>query len=160
MRCPVPVMLVAASIAAASPVRGQHEHQRETLGKVSFPTSCATAVQPQFDRAAAMLHSFWFDEAEKAFRAIAAADATCAMAHWGVAMTLWGNPFVRQPIPAERQVAGLAAAERAASLAARASHREQMYVDAAAALWRDHDTADHLVRLGRHEAAMKNLYEA
>lgn len=156
------LLTLSAAIVAVSPAFAQHAHHGggETLGKVSFPTSCAAAVQPQMDRAAAMLHSFWFEEANNAFTAIAAADSTCAMAHWGVAMTQWGNPFVRQPIPAERQRAGLAAAERAAALASRASHREQMYIDAAAALWRDADKLDHLARLARHEDAMKKLYDA
>jgi hypothetical protein len=154
--------LTLAAMTAAFPAAAQHEHHggKETLGRVSFPTSCAAAVQPEIDRAAAMLHSFWFDATHKAFDKIAAADPGCAMAHWGVAMTLWGNPFVRQPIPAERQQAGLAAAERAIALASRATHREQMYIDAAAALWRDADTLDHIARLARHEQAMKALYEA
>ena len=151
-----------AATTAASPAIAQHQHHggKEALGRVSFPTSCAPAVQADLDRAAAMLHSFWFDAAHKAFDKVAAADPNCAMAHWGAAMTLWGNPFVRQPIPAERQQAGLAAAERSAALASRATHREQMYIDAAAALWRDADKLDHLARLSRHEQAMKALYDA
>jgi hypothetical protein len=107
-----------------------------------------------------MLHSFWFDAAHKAFDKVATVDPTCAMAHWGVAMTLWGNPFVRQPIPPERQRAGLAAAERAIALASKATHRERMYIDAAAALWREGDKIDHLARLARHEDGMKALYDA
>ena len=160
MRHLVPIAL--AAILAASPALAQHgaHGAGETLGAGCFPTSCAPAVQPKLDRAAAMLHSFWFDEAHKAFTEVAAADTACAMAHWGVAMTLWGNPFVRQPIPPDLARAGLAAAERAAALAPRASHREQMYVDAALALWRDADKADHLARLARHEEAMRKLYEA
>src|SRR5919106_1947906 len=151
-----------ATALAAAPAIAQHAHHGggETLGKVSFPTSCATSVQLQMDRATAMLHSFWFEAANGEFTAIAAADSTCAMAHWGVAMTLWGNPFVRQPIPADRQREGFAAAERAAALASHASHREQMYIDAASALWRDADKLDHLARLARHEEAMKRLYDA
>ncbi|MDQ4079755.1 MAG: hypothetical protein M3125_03280, partial [Gemmatimonadota bacterium] len=155
------LLTLSAAMLIASPAFAQHEHHGgETVGKVSFPTSCASVVQSRMDRATAMLHSFWFEAAHQAFAAIAAADPTCAMAHWGVAMTLWGNPFVRQPIPADRQREGLAAAERAAVLAARASHREQMYIDAAAALWRDADKLDHLARLARHEEAMKKLYDA
>lgn len=154
--------IALASALAASPITAQHDHAKpgEKLGAVSFSTSCAPGVQQLFNTATAMLHSFWFDEANKAFTAVASADSTCAMAHWGVAMTAWGNPFARQALGAEQQRRGLAAAERAAALSARASHREQMYIDAAAALWRDADKADHLTRLARHEAAMKKLYEA
>jgi hypothetical protein len=155
------LFIIIAALFAASASPAQHEqHGNEALGRVSFPTSCTATVQPEIDRAAAMLHSFWFDAAHKAFDKVAAGDPSCAMAHWGVAMTLWGNPFVRQPIPAERQQAGLAAAERAASLASRMTHREQMYIDAAVALWRDADKLDHNARLARHEEAMKALYAA
>src|SRR5215210_4352260 len=153
--------IALASTLATLPIAAQHDHGKsgDKLGAVSFSTSCAPAVEQQFNTAIAMLHSFWFDEANKTFTAVASADTSCAMAHWGVAMTAWGNPFVRQPIGAEQQRRGLAAAERAADLSARASHREQMYMEAALALWRDADKVDHLVRLGRHEAAMKKLYE-
>src|SRR4029453_5079700 len=77
----------------------QHQHARpEKLGSVSFPTSCAPAVQAPFTRAVALLPSFWYDEAEKAFGAGAAADPSCAMAQWGVAMSLY-HPIWAAPTP-------------------------------------------------------------
>ena len=36
----------------------------EQLGTVSFVTSCEPAVQAQFTRSVALLHSFWFKEGE------------------------------------------------------------------------------------------------
>jgi hypothetical protein len=65
----------------------------EKLGKVHFPTSCAASVQPAFDRAVALLHSFWLDAAGKAFAGVAENDPGCAMAHWGTAMVLLGHPL-------------------------------------------------------------------
>jgi hypothetical protein len=50
-------------------------------------------VQPQFDRAVAMLHSFWFQQGEKAFREILESDPSCAIANWGIAAILIGNTF-------------------------------------------------------------------
>ena len=51
-----------------------HAHDMEShggaLGKVSFPTSCDPKVQPAFERAVAMLHSFWYSAGEKAFREV------------------------------------------------------------------------------------------
>jgi hypothetical protein len=44
-------------------------------------------VQKQFKRGVALLHSFAYSAAEKAFRDAAETDPNCAMAHWGVAMT-------------------------------------------------------------------------
>jgi len=60
---------------------------------VKFETSCAPAVKDDFNKAVALLHSFWFPEAIKAFEGILARDTTCAMAHWGLALSRWGNPF-------------------------------------------------------------------
>jgi hypothetical protein len=69
-----------------------HHHENvtpEQLGTVHFPTSCVIQVQAQFERGVALLHSFWYEEAEKQFNQIIQEDPRCAMAHWGVAMSLW-----------------------------------------------------------------------
>ena len=67
-----------------------HEDLTETqLGTVHFPISCAPSVQKPFARGVALLHSFWYEEAEKEFLDIAKDDPHCAMAHWGIAMSLW-----------------------------------------------------------------------
>src|SRR5579864_683239 len=67
-----------------------HEDLTETqLGTVHFPVSCSASVQKPFERGVALLHSFWYEEAEKDFLDIAKDDPKCAMAHWGVAMSLW-----------------------------------------------------------------------
>ena len=154
--------LAALTISGAQ-VRAQAAHQHpagdaEKLGKVSFSTTCEAAVQPRFERAVAMLHSFWFDEAHRAFDQVANDDPACAMAHWGVAMTLLGNPLIGQPLPAPRLAAALAAAERAGALSAKASPRERGYIDAALALYRDVGP-DRRPRLAAYEAAMRTLRE-
>ncbi len=59
------------------------------LGTVHFPVACAASVQKPFERGVALLHSFWYEEAEKEFLQIAKDDPHCAMAHWGVAMSIW-----------------------------------------------------------------------
>src|SRR5580693_10126825 len=67
-----------------------HEDLTETqLGTVHFPISCAASVQKPFARGVALLHSFWYEEAEKEFLDIAKNDPACAMAHWGIAMSIW-----------------------------------------------------------------------
>src|SRR5713226_7487674 len=69
-----------------------HHHEEltpEQLGTVHFPVSCAKAVHKPFERGVALLHSFWYEEAEKEFEQIAKDDPSCAMAHWGVAMSIW-----------------------------------------------------------------------
>ena len=68
----------------------------ERLGTVSFPTSCSPAVRAPFSRGVALLHDFWYEEAQRQFEAIAKTDPTCAMAHWGIAMSvfhqIWDRP--------------------------------------------------------------------
>ena len=61
----------------------------EKIGQVVFPVSCAPAMQKPFERAVALLHSFWYLESAKAFAAIAQADPSCGMAYWGVALSQW-----------------------------------------------------------------------
>jgi hypothetical protein len=62
-------------LLAASPARAQHAHgAAEKIGQVTFPISCHPAVQKPFERAVALLHSFWYLESLKAFTAVTEAD--------------------------------------------------------------------------------------
>src|SRR5436305_3987288 len=79
-------------LAVASPGCGgvgqEHDHGfPEKLGTVNFPISCSASDQKEFERATALLHSFAYSAAGKAFGDLVSKDAACAMAHWGVAMT-------------------------------------------------------------------------
>ena len=81
---------VFPAIADDGQGHNHHEDLNQTqLGTVHFPVSCAASVQKPFERGVALLHSFWYEEAEKEFEQIAKDDPHCAMAHWGVAMSLW-----------------------------------------------------------------------
>jgi tetratricopeptide (TPR) repeat protein len=149
--------LALSLVATVANAQAAHHHPAgspENLGKVVFPTTCNAEVQPRFERAVAMLHSFWFDEAYRAFQEVASADPSCAMAHWGVAMTLLGNPLIGQPLPAPRLANALAAAERADSLGRNVSPRERGYIDAVLALYRQAG-ADRRPGLAAYEAAMR-----
>src|SRR5437764_849593 len=66
-----------------------HHHDEVAAGgygTVHFATSCSAAVQTRFERAVAVLHSFGYEAARKAFEEVAQKDPDCAMAWWGVAM--------------------------------------------------------------------------
>src|SRR5438874_11827442 len=79
-----------------------HHHEEMTeaqLGTVHFSSSCATAVQKPIERGVAMLHSFWYEEAEKEFQQIEKDDPQCAMARWGVAMSIWHQLWNRPDRP-------------------------------------------------------------
>src|SRR5688572_33185226 len=87
---PMKPLLFALALVLAFPVRAADHHDHgapsgrppETLGKVSFPTSCNPKVQAQFERGISLLHSFWFGEGLKAFTAVTEQDPGCGMAYW------------------------------------------------------------------------------
>ena len=70
------------------PAQVVHEHG-SALGRVAFPVSCNAEARSRFEHAMAALHSFWWDEAGRAFDHVAAADSACAMAYWGLALNAW-----------------------------------------------------------------------
>ena len=166
---PVRSLLVAAIpllLVPPGPLRAQehaehaHPEGEEEIGSVHFPTSCNEAAQERFDRGVAKLHSFWFDSANEEFTAAAAADPGCAMAHWGTAMTFWGNPMARVS-PSEGNTAeAVAAIARAEALAGDATPRERAYVEAVAALYRDHESVGFLDRMRAHEEALQAVVDA
>jgi hypothetical protein len=142
----------------------QHEHGAppEKLGKVDFEVSCSAAARPQFERGVALLHSFWYDAAEKAFLDVAKTDPSCAMAYWGMAMSvfhpIWaaGNPG-GEPSPAElaRGIDAVAKAKAAATQ----TERERDYIAGVEAYYGDADKLNHRARSLAFEAAMARVYE-
>jgi hypothetical protein len=148
------VLPVSAARAQAHPHPGRAP--AEQLGTVRFPTSCERAVAPHFDRAVALLHSFEFGASIRAFDAVLAADPTCAMAHWGVALSRWGNPMAAGNRSAAALAQGRRAADAAARLGAGASGRERGYIHAVGRLY-DSAHADQRSRVVAYERAMRAL---
>jgi hypothetical protein len=128
----------------------------EALGRVHFAVSCTPAAQLEFDRALAMLHSFWFPQATTAFTAVSQADPDCAMAHWGMAMSHRGNPLVGAPSP-QALTLGWKAVEKAKALGAK-TERERNYVAAMELYFKDADTIDHETRVLGYEGAMAQVH--
>ena len=104
----------------------------DRVGSANFPTSCSPSEKGEMDRAVALLHSFFYDEARRRFQAIAERDSKCAMAQWGVAMTYW-HPIWAAPRPDELE-AGLAAVKKARSIEP-VSPRERAYIEAIEAFY-------------------------
>jgi tetratricopeptide (TPR) repeat protein len=158
----IPAAIVVALLFSGLPAAGQdHQHPEgdfSQLGRVEFPTSCAPAAAAEFERAVAALHSFWFETADAAFRRVAEADPSCAMAHWGRAMTMMGNPMTRAAPPERLFEQGRAAAQRAQELAGNATERERMYIAAAAAFYGA--GPGHLDRMLALEGAFEALHRA
>lgn len=146
------------TVTAAAGAQG-HVHPSERLGTVHFPTSCAPAVAPRFDRAIALLHSFEFRAAIRGFEDVLASDSSCAMAWWGIALSRWLNPMTPNIRPAALLESGWQAAESGLRVAERAmaTPREQDYLRAVAELYRDHPRRDQAARLQAYERAMADL---
>ena len=137
----------------ALPVRSEETHSHpppEKLGKVSFPTSCSPSVARDFERSVALLHSFAYTASEQSFRKVAAADPTCAMAHWGIAMSHY-HQLWSPPTPAELRD-GRLEIEQALSMNS-GTPRERQFIAAAAAYYRD---ADETPRVARQSLCGRN----
>ena len=154
-------LICCLGLAALVPagIDAQHQHDAGTppqrLGTVHFATSCEAAVQSEFDRGVALLHSFWFSAAIDSFNKVVAADPGCAMAQWGIAMSWWGNPFGGFRSPAAL-AAGRAAVEKAIAAGAK-TPRERDYIAAVAHLYRDFESVDQRTRTIAYEKAMEQV---
>jgi tetratricopeptide (TPR) repeat protein len=126
----------------------------EHLGSVAFAESCAPAVRASFNRGVALLHDFWYDEARPQFESILKADPACAMAHWGVAMSVFRQIWDR---PDEGTIAQAWAQMQAAQAHPAKTARERQYVAALSDFFRP-DQRDYQVRIARYAAALSALY--
>jgi tetratricopeptide (TPR) repeat protein len=99
------------------------------LGLVDFPISCDSGVQADFNRAVALLHHMQYVESRAAFEGIAKADPSCAMAHWGIAVTLFQPLWPARPTP-EHLMRGWEEVQKAVELRP-GTDREQAFVAAA-----------------------------
>ncbi len=89
-------------------------------GNVSFPvTTTWSKGQQMFNQGIGQLHGFWYYEAERTFRQIAAEDPNCAMAYWGMSMANWENT---------KRSKGFIA--KAVELKDKVSERERLYISA------------------------------
>lgn len=157
MKHPLAALTLAIAILGSAHADDEEHHSHavpEKLGKVTFATSCKPAVQPAFERAVALLHSFAYTAAEQAFRDVASRDADCAIAHWGVAMSLYQQLW--EP-PAGATVKEGAEQVRMALAIKTDSPRERQFIGAVNAYYRDADKDTPTVRAGRYVRAMADV---
>ena len=126
------------------------------VGNVAFTISGNESLQKQFNFAVALLHSFEYDEAEKAFAAIIEKEPQCAMAWWGVAMSNY-HPLWTPPEEPE-----LKKGEKALQIAATikpVTAREADYIQALSVYYNNWNKLDHRTRCNRYLKAMEGVYE-
>jgi tetratricopeptide (TPR) repeat protein len=119
----------------------------EGYGKVHMPISTKSEeAQRFFDQGLALLHSFWSYEADRSFERAAQLDPECAMAQWGIAMAAVNEKRRDEAV------------KRAKELAAKASERERLYIDAVEARYQgERTTIQNNGFLGASEAYQKAL---
>jgi tetratricopeptide (TPR) repeat protein len=155
------LLLLSHWVSIPAVAEGEHQHPAgnpEKLGTVSFNTSCAQAVQKQFQRGVAMLHSFWYEEAERTFNDVAKTDPGCAMAYWGLAMSYFHPILDARGPDAPTLAKGWEAVEKGKRLRARTEQRERAYVAAIEAFYKDYEKQDHRTRVLAYESAMERVY--
>jgi tetratricopeptide (TPR) repeat protein len=145
--------LVASVWADADPANRAGDPEK--LGRVHFKTSCSPEAQRQFERALAMLHSFFFPETVKAFTAIPAIDPSCAIAYWGIAISQRPNPLVG-PFDAATLKRGLDAIEKGEAIGSK-TQRERDWLAALKEFYKDYDKVDQDTRTRNYEKAMERL---
>ena len=153
----VPVLAAVLALGAARGSSAQtatHDLMEGRGRDVSFPVSCGTDIQPRFDASLAALHSFWYGQALKEFTAITEAKPDCAMAYWGIAMSVW-NQIWAPPTPANLKK-GSDAMTQALALGAK-TPRERDYLDALAAFYTDHEKLDHRTRAAAYMRKMEEV---
>ncbi len=127
----------------------------QEFGEIDFLVLCNVDSRKTFELGISLLHSFEYEEAEKAFVKTIDLDPDCAMAYWGVAMSnfhsLWlqtGNKYLEK---------GSRILEIAQALPK--SEREQDYIDAVHVFYKDWENVDHAKRKLLFENKMRELYE-
>ncbi|HBJ86972.1 MAG TPA: alkyl hydroperoxide reductase, partial [Verrucomicrobiales bacterium] len=94
---------------------------------VKFPISTKKPEAQQFfTQGVGQLHGFWYYEAERSFRQVAALDPDCAMAYWGMAMS---------NVNTEKRAKAFT--EKAVKLKDKASAREKQWIGMLETLYKD-----------------------
>ena len=155
----IALLLVVAILIPSSALAQDEAHRHEDLtpeqlGTVHFPISCVVQVQQPFERGVALLHSFWYEEAQKQFEGVAAADPHCAMAHWGIAISYWHQLWNRPDVKTIKN--GRAEVDKAMSLHT-TDDRERGYIAAISAFYSGPKSRSYQARAVAYSNAMGKL---
>jgi tetratricopeptide (TPR) repeat protein len=153
-------LLGSALLISSQGFAQAHNHNSaESLGSVTFSTSCSSEAQPEFNRAVALMHSFQFAHAIEGFTATLVTDPSCSIAYWGIALSNWGNPFAAGLKSQAQLQQGLKAVEQARAAPPK-TERERAYVEAVAHLFTGTGTTDQPARVLAYESAMEAVSAA
>jgi tetratricopeptide (TPR) repeat protein len=151
---------VFLSVVAFAAVAHEDHADRVTdgkLGGVLFKTSCTPEAQKQFERALALLHSFYFPDTIDAFKHVAEIDPSCGIAYWGIATSMRPNPLVG-PFDSATLKRGVEAVQKGQEVGAR-TQREREWIAAITEFYKDYETVDQDTRTRKYERAMARLVQ-
>jgi tetratricopeptide (TPR) repeat protein len=152
-------LMVALLWNGSAEARGQvQQHAGHDLGTVDFPITCSKPAQAEFNRAIALLHHMTYPQAREAFERVATADSRCAMAHWGIAMTLFQPLWPTRP-GLDALQRGWVSVQEAKTLEP-PTERERLFVAAAEAFFLEPASLDYWVRIRRWEQASQKVHAA
>ncbi len=148
------IVILVFVLSAGQISLAQHHNQH---GKVDFEVSCNQPAQEAFTNGLAILHHMMYEQAEEQFRAAAEADPNCAMAHWGIAMTvihpLWGERPSDEALKKGQQA--IADAKNISSL----TEREQNWIDAVEPFFISWETTSYPDQLKAFQMGYEQLYQ-
>jgi len=124
------------------------------FGELKFSLSCNYETRETFDMAVALLHSFQYSEAEKAFVKVIDTDPNCPMAYWGVAMSIYHAAWF--PPSEDDLIKGSKVLNIAKGLSMDDKQRD--YINAIDAFYTDWETIDHNTRAKRFEDKMEQMH--
>jgi hypothetical protein len=151
------IATVALTLATWHGTAQEHPHESgEKLGTVHFATSCNKGVEKEFNRAVALLHSFQFRRAIEGFNSVLGEDPTCGIAHWGIALSDWSNPFAAGRKDRGQLQLGRESAERGKIVGAK-TDRERAYIAAVGKLYSDFESTQQQARLLAYRDAMRDV---
>jgi predicted Zn-dependent protease len=151
------IFVITSLMSSATAVISKSPASTNGLGAVNFPISCSAAAQSKFNTAVLLLHSFWYDKSEQAFRAVAVADPACAMAYWGIAMSRWHELWAP---PDKDDVRVAAAAVKQAQKIGAKTDRERRFINAIAAFYHSYNLTNEPASAQVYASAMKSLHAA
>ncbi len=124
------------------------------FGELKFSLSCNYDTREAFDMAVALLHSFQYTEAEKAFVKVIDNDPSCPMAYWGVAMSIYHAAWFP---PTEKDLikgAKILAVAKKLSM----DDKQRDYINAIDVFYANWRTSDHKTRAKKYEVEMEKIY--
>lgn len=152
------LVAIAVSREAAAARAQQPTAPPPPHAAVDFRISCSAPAQVEFNRAVTLLHHMTYPQARNSFQEVARIDPRCAMAYWGIGMTLFQPLWPTRPGPAELR-SGWEAVQKARTLGP-VTERERLFLDADSAFFAEPASPDYWARIRRWEQAMARAYAA